>query len=362
LSGATIFMAYLMMFAGVVTLLLLLVDASVDSEVCVGECKSMKTLSMLQVATRRPVVSEADLPDDGESRTVPSSPKSQPTQSMISSLKTNNPARAIAARVAGLEAPSMPNHKRNTVVSMVSASYGGRGQQTEMPQCPQGMSCVMYTDTPVQAANGWMVDLTPYHTKMQKSHPDLFTSGRNSYGRISNQIVNNTMAAKFYKMNMFLLPHAAGVDIVFWCDADSIKWVCGIPQLADHIRNALRGRELAVKSHEERNYVRLEMAPAVERIGWLNSAKQDMDDAWTHMEKMGFKDDAGLFHCNHFIFDAHSPVVQNLLHAWWHEVQNYTFRDQISFPFVLQRFKPNMRVIKSPQENFFDMPRLEITD
>jgi len=247
-------------------------------------------------------------------------------------------------------------------VTMVSASYGGRGHRKEMPRCPQGMSCVMYTDTPVKAANGWIVDLTPYHLNMQKTHKDLFTSGRHSFGRISHQMVKNNMQAKFYKMNMFLLPQAAGVDIIFWCDADSIQVACQEPHLADRIRDSLSGHALTVKAHEDRKSVRLEIAPAEYQCtlrGYLNG-KQDMEDALAHMEKMGFKDDAGLFHCDQFILDARSPVVHGLMQTWWHEVQDYTFRDQISFPFVLQHFNPSVRVI-ARRQNILDMPRLEPT-
>jgi len=284
--------------------------------------------------------------DEGEHRTVPSSPKRRPIPSMRNPPKMHSPAKAIAALATGRNT-STTKHTRNKVVSMVSASYGGRARRTEMPPCPQGMSCVMYTDTPVKAANGWMVDLNPYHTNMQKSHPELFTSGRHSIGRISSQMVKNNMAAKFYKMNMFLLPQLANADIIFWCDADSIKLACEAPQLADQIQNSLNGHVLTVKAHEQRNSVRGEMALAAvqAKVRGYPDGKRDIDDAWAHMEKMGFKDDAGLFHCNQFIFDARSPAVQNMLHAWWHEVQDYTFRDQISFPFVLQHFKPQVRVV-----------------
>jgi len=165
------------------------------------------------------------------------------------------------------------NKVEAAVVSMVSASYGGRAHQTEMPRCPQGMSCVMYTDTPVKAANGWIVDLTPYHINMQKNHKDLFTSGRHSFGRISHQMVKKNMEAKFYKMNMFRLPQAAGVDIIFWCDADSIKTACEEPHLAEQIRDSLSGHALTVKAHEVRKSVHVEIDPAeymCKARGYLN--------------------------------------------------------------------------------------------
>jgi len=242
---------------------------------------------------------------------------------------------------------SSRNYSEVAPVSMVSASYGGRSRRDVLPRCPPGMSCVMYTDTPVTTVNGWIVDLTPHHTHMQKTHKDLFTSGRHSLTRISDRMVKKNMEAKFYKMNMFVLPQVANADIIFWCDADSITEVCKDKQLVDRIRDSLGGHALTVKAHEERKSVRAEMAPAAGRLAYLGYHKgnRDINDAWAHMEKEGFKDDAGLFHCNQFIFDARSSVVKNLLRAWWYEVQDYTFRDQISFPFVLQQFKPNVRVI-----------------
>lgn len=247
-------------------------------------------------------------------------------------------------------------------VSMVSASYGGRGHRKELPRCPQGMSCVLYTDTPVDAANGWIVDQTPYHISMNESHKDLFTSGRHSYGHISQKMVKKNMEAKFYKMNTYLLPQAAGVDIIFWCDADSIGQACKDPHLADSIRNSLSGRAMTVKAHEVRTTVRTEIPEAdyMCRARGYQNGMQDMNDAMAHMEEMGFKDDAGLFHCDQFILDARSPVVHNLMRAWWHEVQDYTFRDQISFPFVLQRFRPPVRVV-ARKENILHMPPLERT-
>mmetsp|Transcript_96714 Transcript_96714/g.191745 ORF Transcript_96714/g.191745 Transcript_96714/m.191745 type:complete len:296 (-) Transcript_96714:7-894(-) len=275
-------------------------------------------------------------------------------------------ASPVYAKRAESEMIKLQDSRRSSAatVSMVSANFGGRGFWKVMPQCPQGMKCVMYTNNPVKVANGWIVDPTPYHTNMQKTHPNLFTSGRHSYGQISKTMVKNNMEAKFYKMNSFLLPQATGVDIIFWCDADSISIACQAPHLADRIRDSLSGHAMTVKTHEVRTSVRAEMKPAADYIkqkrGYPDGMK-DIKDAWAHMEKMGFKDDAGLFHCDQFIFDARSPVVQSLFHTWWHEVQDYTFRDQISFPFVLQHFNPSVRRIARTQ-NILDMPRLEPTE
>lgn len=251
---------------------------------------------------------------------------------------------ALVASLVHAERPDGSLELDVPVVSMVSASYGGRGHKEVMPQCPQRVLCVMYTDKQVKQANGWIVDTTPYHTNMKTTQPNLFTSGRHSYGQILQSMVKNTMAARFYKMNHFRLPWAKDVDIIFWCDADAISSACQTPHLANSIRNLLGSHAMTVKRHPERVSVHAEMKPAADRCKsrGYSDAMQDIKDAVAHLEKLGFKDDAGLFDSSQFISDARSQAVQSMFHTWWHEVQDYTFRDQISFPFLLQHFNLSM--------------------
>jgi len=237
--------------------------------------------------------------------------------------------------------------------AIVSASYGGRAAKSVLPPCPEDLRCVLYSDSAIAANNNWVVATEPYHSKTEQLWPELNSGGRHSWGKIANDHVRNLMAAKFYKMNMFLLPELEGIDVILWHDAEYRRdWFHSYVSLADRLHQPLQGFPLVIEKHPERSTVFAELKPASARAsqstGYL-AADHDINEAYQHQKSLGFTDTVGLYHCGRYLLNASSPQIRSAFVAWWHEVQDFSFRDQISFPSIVQHFNLPVRVLEPLQ-------------
>merc|ERR1719350_2314295 len=70
----------------------------------------------------------------------------------------------------------------------------------------------------------------------------------------------------------------------------------------------------------------------------------EIQEAYEHQKQLGFIDNA-LYDGSRFLIDSNSPELRKAFLAWWHEIQDFTFRDQISFPFIVQHFNLPIRVL-----------------
>lgn len=237
--------------------------------------------------------------------------------------------------------------------AIVSASYGGRAVRAVMPQCPEDLRCVLYSDRKVAPGSSWVVSTEPYHAKTEQYWPELSSGGRHSWDRITNDKVRNLMAAKFYKMNMFLLPELEGIDVILWHDADYQRdWFHSHVQFVDSLHQQLQGFAMVIEKHPWRTTVSSEMKPASDRAmqsTGYSAAEHDVKEAYEHQKSLGFTDTVGLFHCGRYLINSSSPAIRSAFSAWWHEVQDYSFRDQISFPYVMQHFHLPVRVLEPRQ-------------
>merc|ERR1719440_819770 len=66
--------------------------------------------------------------------------------------------------------------------------------------------------------------------------------------------------------------------------------------------------------------------------------KEDAKGAYKHLMANGFQDKAGLFWCGFFAYWRDAAITQDFLRQWWIEIQGFSFRDQLSFPYVLSKF------------------------
>jgi len=233
--------------------------------------------------------------------------------------------------------------------AIVSASYGGRAAKTRLPRCPQDVRCVWYTDSHVDDDGGWMVSTEPYHEHSER-FGQLETNGRHSWHKIESPKVRSLMAAKFYKMNMFWLPELAGVNVILWHDAEwVVDWFHPTVSLADRMVELVQGHPMVLEKHYQRHTVAAEMQPAIERARDStgdSGAENDIHEAYEHFNQKGFTDNA-LFNGARFLIDANFPHVREAMLGWWREVQDFTFRDQISLPFIVQHFNLPVKVLKN---------------
>lgn len=226
-------------------------------------------------------------------------------------------------------------------LAVVSASHGGRAARDVLPTQPPGVKCILYTDKPVSTPNNWTVVHTLYHEQVQKTWPMYYAHGRHSWKNITNSTIRNVMAARFYKMNMYLLPELQGFDVIVWLDADYLEgWHQGFA-FADSFLRLLGQAEVGIERHPERNTVAAEVVPTARRATAYTSyveSYRDIKEALAYEVSQGFDDKQGLYDSSKFMLRAGSPRVRSALQEWWRQVQLHTFRDQISFPWILQNF------------------------
>ena len=85
-------------------------------------------------------------------------------------------------------------------------------------------------------------------------------------------------------------------------------------------------------NHEHRTTVRQELK---EVIDWRRDDPAKVKKQFTEYWKEGFRDDIPLCVASVQIRKTHAPELQKFLDCWWNEVQNKSYRDQISWPYAI---------------------------
>lgn len=149
-----------------------------------------------------------------------------------------------------------------------------------------------------------------------------------------DKFVLPVMNAKIYKV----LPHQfLDTDISIWTDANIFLNVS-----PEQIVNEFLGdADMAVFQHFDRDCI-YDEAPAAAGLFENPETKQAILDHAEHYRKLGFPAHAGLVECN-FIVRRHNKRVEAFNNAWWAEICRHSFRDQISFPYVLAKSDVRLR-------------------
>mmetsp|Transcript_42728 Transcript_42728/g.96423 ORF Transcript_42728/g.96423 Transcript_42728/m.96423 type:complete len:846 (+) Transcript_42728:51-2588(+) len=224
-------------------------------------------------------------------------------------------------------------------VAIASALFT-KGRAHSRPLSEFGMPMFLFTDQNI-TEGPWQVIRKPYHISADILFPWLNAHGRHSWANITKPGIASVMAAKFYKMNAYLLPELASYDIIVWVDSNYV--IRRSPESFTKIVIARLGDADILMAHHFRWTVQSELLPAwhraAENMGELNTTySSDVQEAYDHQVKEGFVDAHGLYYGAFFAYRPRAQRVQSALQAWWHEVQLYTFRDQISFPFIVSTF------------------------
>ncbi|MEA1925847.1 MAG: DUF616 domain-containing protein [Patescibacteria group bacterium] len=144
-----------------------------------------------------------------------------------------------------------------------------------------------------------------------------------SYSEFKRPVMN----AKIYKI---LAHQYIKADISIWLDGNIFLL---IPK-EKLIKEFLGDADIAVFKHFERDCV-YEEAEAAKGLG---------GDAFPYIEKhiefyksINYPKHAGLYECN-MIIRRHSKQMEAFNNAWWSEICRHSSRDQLSFPYVLDKF------------------------
>ena len=127
--------------------------------------------------------------------------------------------------------------------------------------------------------------------------------------------------AKIYK----ILPwNFLDTDISLWVDGNSFPL-----KTENEYLELLGDNDMVVFKHPTRSTV-LEEKSAIQFYYPQHFLMAEM--YWKRLEKLGFKDNQGLYHCAN-ILRRHNDKVKHFCSLWWSEIMLCS-RDQMSFPYV----------------------------
>jgi len=240
----------------------------------------------------------------------------------------------------GLEGAHRQVAKKQKLM-IVSAQFGRKDRHFSLPNLTAGLQGFFYTDKTIaerlmsgaSTGIGWTIVNYPYHLDKKFDTHQQYSLSK------CNARVRAIMSAKFYKMNAYLLPELETADLIFWTDSRWTKSFEGEDLYAQAVK-AIGDADMVIGRHTHRQTVAAEIAPAVVAAlaGGIpeDKVREDMSQGLAAMQKQGFHDDFGLFHCAQFLFRPRSPSIHRAMEYWWKFNQKYTYRDQISAPWAFE--------------------------
>ena len=142
---------------------------------------------------------------------------------------------------------------------------------------------------------------------------------------IENENLSNVMLARRIKLLPWEYFHCEGLNI--WVDANlPIK-----ADLREYAGNYMQGRGILCFPHSERCCICDEAAAVVSH---RPDIKRDVIIQTAEYMKAGMPLNFGLYETGCMVRDFGIPMVKKLMQDWWDELVRYTYRDQISLPYV----------------------------
>lgn len=237
--------------------------------------------------------------------------------------------------------------------TIVSANYGDREENISLRSLPRGVTGVLYTHHKFldEETNGWKIVNELYHTWGNQVWSKNSTGGRHSWESIKDHRLDGVMAAKFYKMNAYLLPELQQTDRILWMDVHFLHSATPLnANLAADFSAHMHNSTWLISLHPSRTKVVQEVHAASQQVVTtthvISVADQPLE-AYEHQKQNGFLDNSGLYWCGVFVYDVHENQNLQALQAWWREVQDYTFRDQISFPYIIQKHNLPIQILQT---------------
>jgi hypothetical protein len=175
-----------------------------------------------------------------------------------------------------------------------------------------------FTDNSNMTSSSWKIVNTPYHTIHEPEY----------YNSIQDTRTKNMMSAKFFKMKEHTIDILKNYDYYIWIDGSiSLRdnFVNNINEIIDKNVNLVNFK------HSERNNVKDETAFSIPMKKYKSQNLQQQYDSYV---SAGFPDTQGLFE-NTVIVRRNNSVINTLFDDWWEQNKQYSYQDQISYPFVL---------------------------
>jgi len=156
---------------------------------------------------------------------------------------------------------------------------------------------------------------------------------------------------------MFGWQMAPGYDYYIWVDSS-----CAIenPDTVDWFMKQGSVTDLAVFKHPDRNTIQEEADFVKKKVGqkdrYLLSRYDNelIDEEMAEIKADKDYVDDKLFASTAFIYH-NTPKVQAMMKEWWYHTSRYHIIDQLGFPYVLNKFKCTLNIIK---EHYMHTPYL----
>lgn len=112
------------------------------------------------------------------------------------------------------------------------------------------------------------------------------------------------------------------------------------------IARFLNGKDLAIFKHPYRNTVWQEFETLQKdkrfKDKWL---QKNLKEQMAFYKSQGLPDNTPLWECN-FMISRNTESINRVFDAWWAEICRWQWRDQVSLPYVLWKYKVNMNTIE----------------
>jgi hypothetical protein len=228
-------------------------------------------------------------------------------------------------------------------IAVVTAIFGDYDNlKTPPPDCElhDKVDWFCFTDNPSMSSSHWKIIHTPYHLN-------------NSLQEYKDNVHKNMMNAKYYKIMMHRIPLLQNYDYYIWIDGSvSLR-----PTFLTNIFPLLSSNHnrLIHFQHSVRNSVRDELEASMSMQKYKD---QPLREQYDQYRKEGFPDTMGLFENTVFV-RKNDTLVNKMMEMWWMHNLNYSYQDQISYPFVLWKTGMRPYVIR---ENVFDNEQYTFVD
>jgi hypothetical protein len=143
--------------------------------------------------------------------------------------------------------------------------------------------------------------------------------------------------AKYYKLQPYTLNDYQGYDYVVWIDGSGT--LLAPNSLEELIKYCKKG--YAVFRHPDRNCIYEEVFFCKEFPKYKDQPLQDQVDAY---RKEGYPRHNGLYACGFIIRDTQKDFIQ-LDKYWLNENLQWSYQDQLSFPYILWKYNMGIDVI-----------------
>lgn len=192
-----------------------------------------------------------------------------------------------------------------------------------------------FTDKEKNHSEGWKVILDPYHLTNTEENDEL-KEYKNFFSNIEDdQKILNMMSAKYYKTQSHHIDLLKDYDYYIWIDGSLILRDSFVKTVYDFIHK--KKYKLVNFKHSAREKIKDEshFSNTLQRY-----KEQNVLDQYQNYIKDSFKDDQGLFE-NGFFIRINKNEINKLFDDWWLHNLQYSYQDQISYPYLL--WKNNIR-------------------